>query len=71
MKKLKTISKFLVALLIPVAQTLQAAYTDDVITEGEWQKIGMAAVGAALVWLVPNKQEASPNEVKDGPTSLS
>jgi hypothetical protein len=57
MHKLRTISKFLVALLIPVAQTLQAAYTDDVITQDEWVKIGIAAVLAIGVWRVPNKQQ--------------
>lgn len=54
MTRWRRIAKFLVALAIPVAQTLQAAYTDDVITSDEWGKIAMAAVGAALVFLVPN-----------------
>lgn len=69
MNKLKTISKFLVALLIPVAQTLQAAYTDDVVTTDEWVKIGIALVLAYGVYKVPNKQVAS--EPDDGPTAIS
>lgn len=70
MKKLLTISKFLVALLIPVAQGLQAAYTDDVITQDEWVKIGIAFVLALGVFAVPNKQEASePSD--DRPTRIS
>jgi hypothetical protein len=52
----RRIAKFLVALAIPVAQTVQAALTDDTITSNEWTKIGMALAGALLVWLVPNSR---------------
>ena len=54
----RRIAKFLVALLIPVAQTVQAALTDDAITTNEWVKIAIAALGAILVWATPNEQPA-------------
>jgi hypothetical protein len=68
--RLRGIAKFLVALSIPVGQTIQAAYTDDMITSNEWTKIAIAAMGAALVWLVPNAQPVTREELKrtTGPT---
>jgi len=62
--RLRRIAKFLVALAIPVAQTIQAAYTDDSITSNEWGKIAMAALGAALVYLVPNAQPVTRDDLK-------
>lgn len=60
----KRIAKFLVALAIPVSQTIQAAYTDDVITGNEWGKIAIATLGAALVYLVPNAQPLARDDLK-------
>lgn len=54
MRRFATVAKFIVALLIPIAQTIQAAVTDDVITQNEWVKIAIAVVGAVGVWAVPN-----------------
>jgi hypothetical protein len=56
MRKFATVAKFIVALLIPIAQTIQAAVTDDVITPNEWVKIAIAVVGAVGVWAIPNTQ---------------
>ena len=56
MARAATIAKFIVALLIPIAQVIQAAITDDVITQNEWIKIAIAVVGAVGVWAVPNRQ---------------
>jgi len=39
MRRFATVAKFIVALLIPVAQVIQAAVTDDVITPNEWVKV--------------------------------
>ena len=54
MTRFATVAKFIVALLIPVAQVIQAAVTDDVITPNEWVKVAIAVVGAVGVWAVPN-----------------
>jgi hypothetical protein len=73
MSRWRRIAKFLVALAIPVAQGLQAAYTDDVITTDEWVKIGMAALGAVLVWRVPNARPVTRADLarEVGPTRFA
>lgn len=48
-------AKFIVAALIAGAVALQAALTDDHVTNTEWLTIGIAVLGALGVWAVPNK----------------
>lgn len=48
-------AKAIVAVLIPVAQLIDAAVSDGDITGDEWQKIAIAVVGAIFVYFVPNK----------------
>jgi hypothetical protein len=59
--------KALVAALAPVVIAVQAAVTDDMVTQDEWVKIGVAVVAAAMVWLVPNapKVPAPSNDQTD------
>jgi hypothetical protein len=51
-------AKFIVAGLIAGLTVLASAITDDVITNAEWVNIGLAALGAIGVLLVPNKPAA-------------
>lgn len=50
-------AKFIVAVLIAGGVALQAALTDDHVTNAEWLTIGIAVLGALGVWAVPNKPE--------------
>lgn len=52
--------KAVVAALAPVVLVIQSAVTDDVITQDEWVKIGVAVVAAVMVYAVPNKQPRVP-----------
>ena len=56
MSKLGRYRKFAVAVLTAAAITGQAAYTDSSITQNEWGKIALSALGAALVYFVRNDQ---------------
>lgn len=57
------IAKFIVAALATVAVALQSAITDGAITRAEWVAVGVAALGAVGVYLVPNKPEAGSQSV--------
>jgi hypothetical protein len=48
-------AKFVTAAAGAAAVAIQAAVTDGVITTQEWAAIGIAALTAAIVLLVPNK----------------
>lgn len=48
-------AKTIVAALTAALVALGAALTDDTVTTAEWVTIGLAAVGALGVFLVPNK----------------
>ena len=47
-------AKTIVAALLAGAYALQAAITDDVVTDTEWFGIGLAVLTALGVWAVPN-----------------
>jgi uncharacterized membrane protein YccC len=49
------VAKFVVAFLTAAGIAAGAALTDDAITRSEWIIIGIAALGAVGVYLVPNK----------------
>ncbi len=53
------IAKFLVAAATAALVAVGAAITDDVITSAEWVAIALAGLGAAGVYFVPNKPDAS------------
>lgn len=48
-------AKTLVAVLIAGLTALTSAITDNRVTNAEWIMIGLAALGALGVYLVPNK----------------
>lgn len=48
-------AKFAVAALTAALVALGAALSDDHVTTAEWVTIGLAAVGALGVYLVPNR----------------
>jgi hypothetical protein len=60
MSKLAHYWKALVAFLSPVVIVVQSAVTDDVITQEEWVKIGVAVVAAVGVLVVANKPKTPP-----------
>lgn len=64
-KEFKPIAKFVVPVLGAVAVAAQAALSDNSITTDEWKHIGVAALTALLVYLVPNK----PAETNDSSAS--
>lgn len=55
-------AKFLVAAAMAALVAVQTAITDDRITTSEWVTIGLAALAAVGVWLVPNKPPAEEPE---------
>lgn len=56
-------AKAIVAFLIPSVQLALSYYTDHgTITGNEWRDIGLGVVGAALVYLVPNKGYPRPGD---------
>jgi hypothetical protein len=52
-------AKTVVAGVLGGAYALQAALSDDVVTNTEWVGIGMAVLIALGVWAVPNSPAAS------------
>jgi len=48
-------AKAIVAVLIAALTALQAALTDDRVTNNEWIIIALAVVGAVSVFAVPNR----------------
>lgn len=62
MNRITPYAKAIIAALIPAFQLWQAAATDDVITGNEWTKIGIAALGALMVLLVPAKGYRAPGD---------
>jgi hypothetical protein len=50
-----TWAKALVPVLLGALYALEAAWSDDIITRGEWIGIALAAVTAVGVWATPNK----------------
>jgi len=53
--KVSTFAKALVALVYGVLAVILDASADNVITRDEWRQVLAVAVGALLVYLVPNK----------------
>lgn len=48
-------AKTIVAALAAAAVALQVALTDSTVTQSEWVQIGVAALAAVGVFLIPNK----------------
>lgn len=59
MRYVRKYAKFLVAAAAAAAVALQAAYTDDVVTNAEWVAVVLAALGALGVVVVPNKPDGA------------
>lgn len=51
---MSTVRKFLVA-LGALAGVVSSSLADGTVSGSEWAAIATAAVGAGLVWLIPNK----------------
>ena len=47
-------AKTVVAVVLAAATAMQAALTDDTVTNTEWVAIGLAVLTALGVWAVPN-----------------
>lgn len=48
-------AKAIVAALVPILLAVQAALSDNAITQSEWVAILLAALGAVGVWAAPNR----------------
>lgn len=58
--KLGAYAKTVVAVVLAVAYALQAALSDNTVTNTEWVGVGVAALIALGVWAVPNSQPPKP-----------
>ncbi len=55
MTKWTSYAKFIVAAVIAALYALQAALSDEVVTNTEWVAIATAAFASLAVYLTPNK----------------
>ena len=59
--------KLIAAVVSAAGVAVTSALTDGVVTEGEWIQIAVAALGAFVVYRIPNTQRRGRHEAPDPP----